>query len=83
MIGHKKLLDLLSCSVSTCVIDKHNMIIFVFLHDDRKHIVVMSVFVNIVVAGNHDAKRKFLVLTYIVSLLVVGTFFVSERGGMV
>ena len=83
LIGHEKLFYLLSCSVSAGIIYKDNMIILVFLHDDRKHVVVMSVLVNIVIAGNHYAKRKFLVLTYVVSLFIVGTFFISERRGMI
>lgn len=62
------------------IVDDHDVIILVVLHDDRLDIVDVAAVGCIIEGGNYHAERQFCVPTDLVLFLVVKILLVGELG---
>ena len=76
-------LDIISSAVSAGIINEDNMIVGVLLHQNGLHILQMSAFLVVIVAGNHYAKRDLSILTYIVLLFIIISLGISYIVGFI
>lgn len=55
----QKYFNLFTKTIGRCIIDKDNMIIFIFLHEDRLHIFDVSIILGVVKARYNNTDWKF------------------------
>lgn len=64
----------MASAISASIINKDNMIIFIFLHNYRSDIIDMSLLFIVIVTGDNNAKRKFLLVRQSMILLIIVDF---------
>jgi hypothetical protein len=67
-----------SCIIIGGIINDHNMVVLVILHNDRFHILEIPTLGCVVVGRHNDAERQLLIFVYVVFLLVVLLLFGSD-----
>jgi len=72
------LIDLVTCSIRAGIVDEDNVVVSVFLHENRSDILDVPLILDVIVTGNHHTDGKLFVLTYIVLLLVVLSLLLSQ-----
>jgi len=72
-------LNLFTSFIRRSIINKDNMVIFVFLHEYRPHILEMPVFLNVIVAWHHNTNREFSsVFTQVIFLFEILTLLICQ-----